>query len=180
MIADVSFAAMARSEALGDLMRDALRVAGAGESFRLPAGPAAIAEIGRREPDCLFLALDDTAAPMMRALRSSPASPNPFLPVVALVTQPSPARIAEVVRLGFHEALGLPFTGRDLGERVARSVFIGRPFVHAGAYQGPCRRRRASPDYRGPERRGEDPAQAAAARQAYEARAEAYLEDWRR
>ena len=77
-------------------------------------------------------------------------------PVIMITGHSTLRRVSEARDVGVNEFLSKPVTARGVLERIARVVDNPRPFVRSKSYFGPCRRRRAMDDYRGPERRGMD------------------------
>ena len=80
---------------------------------------------------------------LMRFLRTDPASPNRFLPIIML-TGKAEKKDVEVARdAGVTEYLVKPFTAKTLFERIVQIVENPRSFILAKGYKGPDRRRRA-------------------------------------
>jgi CheY-like chemotaxis protein len=99
------------------------------------------------------LGVGDDGVQFVKRIRNDPQSPNPFLPILML-TGHADLRLVRVARdAGVSEFLAKPFTAAGLLRRVEVLIMQPRPFVRSGTYFGPDRRRRADPDYRGPERR---------------------------
>lgn len=87
---------------------------------------------------------------LVRRVRRSPMA---FLPVVVLTGHASAKAVAEARDAGVNEFLAKPFTAQRLYDRLQRLIYEPRHFVTCEAYVGPDRRRRADPEYNGPERR---------------------------
>ena len=62
-------------------------------------------------------------------------------------------RVAEARDAGVNEFLAKPLSATLLVQRLNGLVASERSFVETATYYGPCRRRRADPYYKGPERR---------------------------
>lgn len=93
---------------------------------------------------------------LVRRLRTDPASPVPFLPVIVATATITRERIREALDAGVHEVLVLPPSAKALETRLREIVDKPRRFVRGGSYFGPDRRRFARPDYPGPYRRSDE------------------------
>lgn len=93
---------------------------------------------------------DGDGIAFVRKVRRSPLA---FLPVLVLTGHASANAVAEARDAGVNEFLAKPFSAQRLYERLFRLVYQPRPFVTSDTYVGPDRRRRADPEYAGPERR---------------------------
>jgi len=87
-------------------------------------------------------------------VRKSPDSADPFLPIIMLTGFAERHRVFEARDAGVTEIVVKPVTARSLLDRINTVIFKPRPFIRAGDYFGPCRRRRDDPTYKGPRRRG--------------------------
>ncbi|MGQ0663177.1 MAG: response regulator [Pseudomonadota bacterium] len=128
-----------------------------------------------------FLALKDFAADLVvldwevpildgydftRLIRTAHDSPNPFVPIIMLTAHTERRRVIMARDAGVNEYLAKPVSARSLYERIVAVIENPRPFIRSPNYFGPCRRRRADPNYKGPERRAAGPSQPAAAGEA--------------
>jgi len=91
-----------------------------------------------------------------RLVRTGKDSPNPFVPIIMLTGHTEMNRVVEARDAGVNEFLAKPISAKGLYSRVRSIIERPRPFVRAGLYFGPDRRRRANPSYMGPERRKEE------------------------
>jgi len=89
----------------------------------------------------------------VRLLRRSPDSPNPMCPVIMITGHSTLGRVQEARNAGVNEFMAKPLNARGVVERINQIVENPRPFVKTEDYFGPDRRRRADPNYHGPERR---------------------------
>ena len=89
----------------------------------------------------------------VRLLRRSPDSPNPMCPVIMITGHSTLTRVQEARNAGVNEFMAKPLTARGVVERINQIVEHPRPYVKTDDYFGPDRRRRADPDFNGPERR---------------------------
>lgn len=86
-------------------------------------------------------------------LRTSPKSPNPFIPVIMVTAFTDRERVEKARDHGVTEFLAKPFTVESLLSRVMAIIERPRPFVRTSEYFGPDRRRHTDEFYSGPERR---------------------------
>lgn len=128
-------------------------------------GVEALKAVTEREIDVIFTDLmmqpvDGLA--FIRWVRTSPASKNPYTPIIMVTGHATRASLDEARMAGVTEFLAKPLTAKGVLHRLNEVINNPRDFVRAGSYFGPCRRRRIDHDYLGEERRGVDPGQAAA------------------
>lgn len=91
-----------------------------------------------------------------RLVRNSPDSVNPYLPIIMMTGHSEKARVYEARDAGVTEFVVKPITAKAILDRIQAVIFRPRPFVKTDAYFGPDRRRRETPDYKGPMRRAQD------------------------
>lgn len=89
-----------------------------------------------------------------RAVRTGRDSPDVFLPIIMMTGEAERGRVEAARDAGVTEFMLKPLTLQALVGRLEAVIQRPRPFVRAGGYFGPDRRRRADPRYTGPERRG--------------------------
>ncbi|NQV46785.1 MAG: response regulator [Rhodospirillaceae bacterium] len=88
-----------------------------------------------------------------RMVRTGSDSPNPFVPIIMLTGHTEMNRVVEARDAGVHEFLAKPISAKGLYSRIRSIIERPRPFVRAGIYFGPDRRRAISRTYMGKERR---------------------------
>lgn len=120
-------------------------------------GVEALKVITERDVDIIFTDLmmqpvDGLA--FVRWVRTSPASGNPYVPIIMVTGHATRASLDEARMAGVTEFLAKPITARGVLHRINEVINNPRDFVRVGAYFGPCRRRRIDHDYEGQERRG--------------------------
>jgi two-component system, chemotaxis family, chemotaxis protein CheY len=92
-----------------------------------------------------------------RRIRNSEESPDVYLPIIMITAYSERGRVLEAINAGVDEFLVKPVRAVDVANRVNAVIERRRPFIQAGAYFGPDRRRRDDPRHRGPWRRAGDP-----------------------
>ena len=92
----------------------------------------------------------------VRMVRTASDSPNPFVPIIMLTGHTEMNRVMEARDCGVHEFLAKPISAKKLYSRIRSIIENPRPFVRAGLYFGPDRRRQLKPNYNGAERRKAD------------------------
>jgi two-component system chemotaxis response regulator CheY len=125
-----------------------------------PDGMSGLIAIGALNPDVVIL--DWQMAGMngpefVRWVRSPGKFPLPNVPIVMLTGHGEHSRVIEAVRLGVHEFLVKPVSGKALYERLASVLLNPRPMVTRGEYYVPAPRKmpRATSDFQNPERHGD-------------------------
>jgi two-component system chemotaxis response regulator CheY len=88
-----------------------------------------------------------------RLVRTAKDSKNPYLPIIMLTGYADRARVVEARDAGVTELIVKPVTAAAVISRLNAVIYHPRAFVRTDAYFGPCRRRKATPGYAGPERR---------------------------
>lgn len=92
----------------------------------------------------------------VRQVRTSPQSPNPFLPVIMLTGHTHVDHVRQARDAGVNEFLAKPVSVKAILTRLISVIEHPRPFVRTKTYFGPCRRRRGNDEYHGPERRNQN------------------------
>ncbi|MFA4940735.1 response regulator [Brevundimonas sp.] len=91
-----------------------------------------------------------------RLVRTSPDSPNTFLPIIMMTGHSERSRVYEARDAGVTEFIVKPITAKAVLDRINAVIMRPRAFIKADDYNGPCRRRRQAPDYAGPFRRSSE------------------------
>ncbi|HWA69559.1 MAG TPA: response regulator [Rhizomicrobium sp.] len=98
---------------------------------------------------------------LVQMIRTNPATPNPFVPVIMLTGHTSIDHVMQARDAGVNEFIAKPVSVKTMMSRLVAVIEHPRPYVRTNGYFGPCRRRRGAEEYRGPERRAESKQQAA-------------------
>jgi CheY-like chemotaxis protein len=95
-------------------------------------------------PDLLITEVDladGDVCGVIRALRHQDVGSDPFLPVIALSREPTPATVERVIDSGADILLGKPVSAEQLISRIRLLVEARKPFVVTSDYVGPDRRK---------------------------------------
>ncbi|MEN9873580.1 MAG: hypothetical protein RL186_477 [Pseudomonadota bacterium] len=142
------------------LLADVLRNFGVTNIHVANDGETGLETLIRTRPDVVFTDwvmpnLDGIAfAKAVRDLNDPQLQQVPIILVTAL-NQRSQIEFARAS--GIDEFVLKPISAKAIGDRLRKVVEHPRPFVSFPTYVGPCRRRRADPDFLGPYRRYDDP-----------------------
>ncbi|WP_426019678.1 response regulator [Brevundimonas sp. DWR2-3-1b1] len=98
-----------------------------------------------------------------RLVRTSPDSPNTFLPIIMMTGHSERTRVYEARDAGVTEFIVKPLTAKAVLDRINAVIMRPRAFIKTDDYVGPCRRRRETSDYAGPFRRASDTSRSNAA-----------------
>jgi two-component system, chemotaxis family, chemotaxis protein CheY len=96
-----------------------------------------------------------TGLEFAKMVRTSAASPNPFVSIIMLTGYTSLERVRQARDAGVNEFLAKPVSVKAILTRLTSVIEHPRSFVRTKIYFGPCRRRRGREEYRGPERRSD-------------------------
>jgi two-component system chemotaxis response regulator CheY len=148
------------------LVTTILQAFGVVQVFEADSGDRAWAILCASNPDVVVLdwVMEGTSGlELMRMIRTNPAAPNPFVPVIMLSGHTSLEYVGLARDAGVNEFIAKPVSIKTLMSRLVSVIENPRPYVRTQGYFGPCRRRRGAEEYRGPERRSENPKQQQAA-----------------
>lgn len=90
---------------------------------------------------------------LVRMIRQSSDSPNPYLPVIMLSGRADLAAVKDARDAGVTEFVSKPISAAKLLSRIEAVILRPRPFTRTAGFFGPCRRRGARSRYSGPDRR---------------------------
>ena len=138
------------------LVKTILQTLGVRDFMEADNGADAFAELARFPADIIIC--DWNMEPLdgldfTRMVRTASDSPNPFVPIIMLTGHTEMNRVVEARDAGVHEFLAKPLSAKGLYSRIRSILERPRPFIRAGQYFGPDRRRRDNPAYMGGERR---------------------------
>jgi CheY-like chemotaxis protein len=81
---------------------------------------------------------------LVNMIRTNPASPNPFVPVIMLSGHTSAEHVHEARDAGINEFIAKPVSVKTMMSRLVAVIENPRPYVRTHRYFGPCRRRRGA------------------------------------
>lgn len=141
------------------LITSVLETLGVGRIYSAENGERGFELFKRENPDIVIA--DWHMAPMSgieltHEIRTNMMSPNRMAPIVLVTGYSALSRVSEARDVGVTEFLVKPFSANDLAKRIAYVINKPRDFIDCKTYFGPDRRRRNTPDYKGPFRRVED------------------------
>lgn len=141
------------------LVRDILEALGVGTILEAVDGTAAMKQLANHAVDIVIL--DWNMEPMdgmelTRQIRTSPESPDQFVPIIMLSGHTERVRVLQARDAGVTEFMAKPVSVKALCARINAIIDAPRPFIRANGYFGPDRRRRVLP-FNGPDRRSDDP-----------------------
>jgi two-component system, chemotaxis family, chemotaxis protein CheY len=119
-------------------------------------GNRAWAMLRETQPDVIFLdwqMVGMNGLELVKLIRTSSQSPNPLVPIIMLSGHTQIDHVRQARDAGANEFLAKPVSVRAIMSRMVAVIEHPRPYVRTKNYFGPCRRRRAIGEYRGPERR---------------------------
>ncbi len=148
--------AYTRIPALRGVLRLAIN-ADAGQVQFLRGPEAFVEEVLLLKPSAVVLEMNEIGFDIVRVLRDPALSPAPRVPMVGVTGEPTRATVNAVINAGVNELVTLPLSSQIFKRRLHAAIHLQRDFIEVPEYFGPCRRRRADPGHKGPERRGQDP-----------------------
>lgn len=120
------------------------------------SGDRAWAVLREANPDVIFLDWQMegmNGLELVKLIRTSSQTPNPFVPVIMLTGHTHIDHVRKARDAGVNEFLAKPVSVRAIMSRLVSVIEHPRAYVRTRSYFGPCRRRRAVDEHRGPERR---------------------------
>lgn len=138
------------------VLRSILQAFGVMAIYESGEGKRALEFLREARPDVVFLDWkmpDMTGLEITRTVRTSPASPNPFIPIIMLTGHAQASHVLQARDAGVTEVLVKPISPKGILTRLTTVIENPRSFVRTSVYFGPCRRRRNTDDYHGIERR---------------------------
>ena len=126
------------------VIRTLLLPVGVTDVHDAPDGASGLMAISALDPDVVILdwQMDGMNGPeFVRRVRSPDTFPFPNVPIIMLTGHSEHSRVVEAMRLGVHEFLVKPVSGKSLYERLASVLLHPRPMVKSGNYYGPAPRK---------------------------------------
>ena len=133
-----------------------LQAFGVQQIFEASDGTRAWALMREANPDVVILDWmmeGMTGLEVVKLVRTSPQTPNPFVPIIMLTGYTQLDHVRQARDAGVNEFLAKPVSVKGVMSRLVSVIEQPRPYVRTRGYFGPCRRRRGKDEYQGPERR---------------------------
>jgi two-component system, chemotaxis family, chemotaxis protein CheY len=105
--------------------------------------------------DWMMPNLDGVA--LTKKIRAHPIEARKQTPIILVTATNQRSKIEFARSCGIDEFILKPISAKSIVERLREVIERPRPFVNLRTYSGPCRRRRAEPNFLGPYRRFDDP-----------------------
>ncbi len=144
-----------------DIIRSILFAFGVGEVYGVRNGETGFKLYCEIDPDlviCDWMMKPGDGIYFTEQVRSSPMSPNPFVPIILITGFSVKKRVMQARDAGVTEFLVKPFTAKDLYARIVQAIERPRKYIRSQNFFGPDRRRGGArdDDYSGPKRRKND------------------------
>jgi two-component system chemotaxis response regulator CheY len=149
-IQDVLLAGLCRTRDEGRVVKQMLMACGVTNNELREEVKSALDLVVAAQPDAALVVADkadERMAEFFAGLRSETFGGNRFTPIIVGLWSPAVSDIKTAIALGAHEILSLPANTDALTRAIYRAVFVGRPFIEAETYFGPCRRRKQIANY---------------------------------
>lgn len=148
------------TRAMFDLTRSVLQAFGVNQVYSAYGADEGFEAFCRVNPDLIIIDwLEDpgNGLELTKRIRTDKKSPNPFVPIVLMTGYSQKKRVLQARDSGITEFLVKPFTAKALYQKIEQLIERPRHFVSTDGYFGPDRRRKRESEYKGPDRRGEQP-----------------------
>lgn len=125
--------------------------------YQAANGVQAWTKLREFNPDIVFLDWmmpGMTGIELAKMIRTSPETPNPYVAIIMVTGYTQADHVHQARDAGVTEFLAKPISANGILSRMTAVIENPRSFVRTADYFGPCRRRRNSREYQGPERRG--------------------------
>ncbi|MDP6788409.1 MAG: response regulator [Rhodospirillales bacterium] len=141
------------------IIKSVLRALGATVIKEANDGSSALEVMKLSVPDIIFV--DWEMQPIngldfVKMVRRSKESPDPFVPIIMLSGHSEHNRVLEARDAGVNEFVVKPISAEALYKRIQEVIEVPRPFIKAGNFVGPDRRRHTLP-FQGEDRRKTEP-----------------------
>ena len=117
---------------------------------------SALRSVEQRPPDILFVNGNGTLHDMadtVRTIRNPGTFAEPYVAIIVALSEVTRERVTTARDAGADEFLAVPFSAKNLHDRISSIVYDRRGFVSVPTYFGPDRRRGAMAEYLGTNRR---------------------------
>lgn len=139
---------------------DQLRVMGMGRVLGAGDSAEAWELLCRHKPDIVLVEWFEKQGDgldFVRRVRNSEQAPNRAVPMFMLTARGAQTDVEAARLAGVDGYLRKPISTLGVQKRLRTVMLNPQPFIVTASYVGPCRRRKANPNYKGPFRRLGDP-----------------------
>jgi two-component system, chemotaxis family, chemotaxis protein CheY len=159
-LADLSVLVIDDQAFFRTLLVDVLRSIGITNINVAEDGFSGLIEFEEHRPDVVLTDwvmpnLDGVA--LTKKIRAHPIDARKQTPIIMVTSTNQRSKIEFARSCGIDEFILKPISAKSIVDRLREVIERPRPFVSLRTYSGPCRRRRAEPNFRGPYRRFDDP-----------------------
>lgn len=142
------------------LMVEVLRSVGMTSIVLADDGVAGLKAFEENRPDIVITDwvmpnLDGVA--LTKKIRAHPIEARRQTPIILVTATSQRSKIEFARSCGIDEFILKPISAKSIVDRVREVIERPRPFINLRTYSGPCRRRKAEPNFLGPYRRFDDP-----------------------
>lgn len=148
------------NHAMFDLTKSVLSSFGVGQIISAYTAESGFREFCQTQPDLVLVdwLIDEPGGlDLTRQIRSSPDSPNPYVPIIMMTGYSQKRRVLMARDSGVSEFVVKPYTAATLYKKIETIIEQPRQFVKSPDFFGPDRRRK-SQDFTGEDRRVKPPA----------------------
>jgi len=99
--------------------------------------------ITRRMPDLLLCGTefpDGKITDLIRDIRHNNIGNNPFMPVIILLGEPTPALVSDIISAGADDVVMKPVSTKALLDRIRLQIHRRKPYIVTDEYVGPARK----------------------------------------
>jgi CheY-like chemotaxis protein len=130
------------------IIRSVLNTLGVKKIDEAGNGAEALRELRHFAPDiiiCDWKMEPINGTEFAKLVRTSPDSPNPFVPIIMLSAHTELEHVIEARDVGIDEFLAKPISAKSLYLHIFSVIEHPRPYIRSEDYFGPSRRRRNNP-----------------------------------
>ncbi|MGJ3260759.1 MAG: response regulator [Rhodospirillales bacterium] len=99
--------------------------------------------VNSRMPDLLLCGTefpDGKVTEMIRDIRQNRIGNNPFMPIIVLLSEPTPALVSQIITAGADDVVMKPVSTKALLDRIHTQIHKRKPFIVQEEYLGPARK----------------------------------------
>ena len=99
--------------------------------------------VNSRMPDLLLCGTefpDGKVTDMIRDIRQNRIGNNPFMPIIILLSEPTPDLVSQIITSGADDVVMKPVSTKALLDRIHTQIHKRKPFIVQEEYLGPARK----------------------------------------